>query len=249
MTPLTFIIPVRHQDNSPNWSQLKANLAQTVRSIASQTSADWRGIIVANDGADLPDLPPQFSVERVQFPPNLLHDKGSATRDDFLNAFRLDKGRRVLKGMLAAGDTRFFMICDDDDFVSNKIAAFAASHSDALGWKITQGYVWDTGGSWLYRHDDFNHVCGTSLVVRKDLYQLPARFEEADEEFIMTMLGSHYGVADALEKQGRPLQPLPFRGAVYRVASPGSHSQTPGIFQKYILTRNPIQHPLASQRD
>ncbi|MGO7360364.1 galactosyl transferase, partial [Rhizobium ruizarguesonis] len=46
MTLVTFIIPVRHQENARDWSRLKANLTQTVASISKQTNGDWRGIIV-----------------------------------------------------------------------------------------------------------------------------------------------------------------------------------------------------------
>jgi exopolysaccharide biosynthesis galactosyltransferase PssJ len=40
---------------------------------------DWRGIMQANEGADLPDLPERFSVERVTFPPNDMHERGEAS--------------------------------------------------------------------------------------------------------------------------------------------------------------------------
>ena len=116
MTALTFLIPVRHPNNSPDWSRLKANLEQTIASIAGQTHHDWRAVIIANAGSDLPALPAQVEVEWVDFSPNVLHDKGTASRDEVLDAFRMDKGRRVLKGMLRARDSRFFMIVDDDDF-------------------------------------------------------------------------------------------------------------------------------------
>jgi hypothetical protein len=93
MTLVTFIIPVRHPDNARDWSRLKANLAQTVASISNQTSDDWRGIIVANEGADLPDLPERFCVERVTFPPNDMHERGKASIEAFRDAFRADKVR------------------------------------------------------------------------------------------------------------------------------------------------------------
>ncbi|HET8762813.1 MAG TPA: glycosyltransferase, partial [Gemmatimonadales bacterium] len=77
MTPLvSFVIPVRHQDNARDWAALKANLTQTIASISNQTHDDWRAIIVANEQADLPELPPGFEVERVTFPPNDMHERG-----------------------------------------------------------------------------------------------------------------------------------------------------------------------------
>ena len=102
MTLVTFVIPVRHQDNASDWSLLKANLVQTIASISNQTNDDWRGVIVANEGADLPDLPERFVVERVAFPPNDMHELGKASREDFYDTFRADKGRRVLMGTICA---------------------------------------------------------------------------------------------------------------------------------------------------
>ena len=42
---LTFIIPLRHPENSPDWAALKRRLAQTVRSIAAQDDARWRAFV------------------------------------------------------------------------------------------------------------------------------------------------------------------------------------------------------------
>ena len=74
---LTFVIPVRHQDNARDWGKLKSNLTATVKSIASQESTDWKAIIVANRGADLPALPAGFDVKWVDFASNPLHEQGS----------------------------------------------------------------------------------------------------------------------------------------------------------------------------
>ena len=243
MTLVTFIIPVRHQDNARDWSLLKANLTQTIASISNQTNDDWRGIIVANEGADLPDLPERFGVERVTFPPNDMHERGKVSMEDLYDAFRADKGRRVLMGMLRARDSRFFMIVDDDDFVSARIVQHAAENPEANGWTIDHGYVWDNGGKLLLGYDDFNHLCGTSLIIRSDLYGLPDRFEAASLDWIKSMLGSHIRIADILAERGAPLATLPFRGAVYRVAHSGSHSKTPSLLVKYFLNWAALKRP------
>jgi hypothetical protein len=243
MTLVTFIVPVRHQDNARDWGLLTAHLTQTMASISNQTNRDWRGIIVANEGADLPDLPERFAVERVTFPPNDMHELGKAGREAFYDAFRIDKGRRVLKGMLRARDSRFFMIVDDDDFVSSRIVQYVAENSDANGWTIDRGYIWDDGGKLLLGHDDFNHLCGTSLVIRSDLYGLPGQFEHASLDWIKSMLGSHIRIADILAERGTPLATLPFRGAVYRVAHAESHSRTPSLLVKYFLNRRALRQP------
>lgn len=240
---LTFVIPVRHPDNARSWGDLTDRLRETAASIAAQTTPDWAAVVIANHGAQLPPLPPGFTVERVDFPPNDLHEREGVTRDMFLDAFRIDKGRRVMKGMLAARDSRYFMIVDDDDFVSARLTAHVAAHDGATGWMIDRGYVWGEGGRVLYAEDDFNHMCGSSLIVRADLYDLPARFEDASPDYMMAMLGSHYGVGLRLRDAGTPLESLPFRGAVYRIGSRGSHSGTPGIWRKFFLNRQKLRRP------
>ncbi|CAM5338279.1 hypothetical protein MAUB1S_05862 [Mycolicibacterium aubagnense] len=243
MSLVTFIIPVRHQDNARDWELLKANLTQTVASISNQTNGDWQGIIVANEGADLPGLPAGFSVVRVTFPPNVLHEIDKANIEDVYDAFRADKGRRVLMGMLAARDSGFFMIVDDDDFVSARIVEHVAENQSANGWTIDKGYIWDDGGKILLGYDDFSHLCGTSLIIRAALYGLPERFEDASLDWIKSMLGSHVRIADILAKNGTSLAPLPFRGAVYRVGHAGSHSKAPSLLVKYFLSWEALKRP------
>jgi hypothetical protein len=243
MPLVTFIIPVRHQDNARDWEALKTNLVQTVASISNQTNGDWRGIIVANEGADIPALPDRFSVVRVTFPPNDLHELGKATKEEFYDAFRADKGRRVLTGMLSARDSGFFMIVDDDDLVSAHIVQYVSEHRRENGWTIDKGFIWDSGGSLLFRYNEFNHLCGTCLIIRSDLYGLPERFDDASLDWIKDMLGSHVRIAGILAERGKPLQTLPFRGAVYRVAHGGSHSQAPSLFAQYFLNREILKHP------
>ena len=241
---LTFIIPIRHPANAKDWAALKANLAQTVESIAAQSDPSWRGFVVANSGADLPPLPSGFSVVHVDFPPNTLHDKGSAPLEQVYQAFRLDKGRRVLAGLIAARPQGHVMIVDDDDFVSNRLVSYVAQNPGHNGWFLRQGYVWSPGNSLVYRDEDFYHMCGTSLIVRADLYAIPARIEDATADYIARMLGSHVQIAPALAAAGHPLEPLPFPGAVYRIGHPGAHSKSWGLIGKCLLpglTRGPLE--------
>ena len=241
---LTFVVPVRHQDNAADWSALKRNLTQTLRSLSAQDVRCWQGVVVANKGADLPEMPEGFRVEYVTFPPNKMHDMGSASREEVLEAFRLDKGRRVLSGMLAAPESAYFMIVDDDDFVSSRLARFVSDNAGPIGWKIDRGFIWNDGTDLLFEHDDFNHVCGSSLIIRGSAYNLPTKFENADMAFVKQMMGSHHGVDKSLASQGTPLVPVPFRAAVYRVAHAGSHSQVPGILRKYVFFGRWKRHPL-----
>jgi len=240
---LTFIIPVRHPHNAKDWGQLTAKLAQTLESVAGQTHPDWRGLVVANEGADLPPMPDGFSVVRVTFPPNRLHDMGTASEEAILDAFRFDKGRRVLAGMLAARDSRYFMIIDDDDLISNRIVGYVRARPEGGGWYVAKGYLWNDAGAVFCGVDNFNDLCGSSLIVRGDLYGIPDRFEDADAEWIKDMLGSHRRIRSILAANGATLGPLPFRAAVYRVGSSGSHSRTPGIGRLLFFHRGNLSRP------
>ncbi len=244
MSPLlTFIIPVRHQSNCQNWSALKENLTQTIASIAAQTNPLWSAVIVANEGAALPTLPHGFEVVRVKFPPNSMYDINGDDREAIYDSLRLDKGRRVLKGMLHVRDTKFYMVVDDDDFVSHSIVDYISRNINSNGWKIDEGYVWGHGSKMLYVHHDFSNFCGTSLIIRSDLYKLPDAFEFASNDYIKSMLGSHVKIAKILANESTPLSALPFRGAVYRIGHMGAHSKSPGIIKSFFLNKFILRRP------
>lgn len=242
---LSFVIPVRHPDNADNWRKLKENLNQTVGSIARQDDDRWRAVIVANHGADLPELPARFEVARVNLPPNRLYRQGGAEKEAFYEAVRSDKGRRVLAGMLHLGVAGHYMVVDDDDLVSRRLASFVAAHTGENGWFVRDGYVWSDGGALLYLHSDFSRLCGTSHIVRADLLALPASYEAVDETYIRRMLGSHVFIHDDLDASGSPLAPLPFVGAVYRTGHAGAHSRSKGILEQFFLHKSVLLQPKA----
>lgn len=240
---LTFIIPVRHPDNSKCWAQLKKNLTDTIRSISAQDAPNWKAVIIVNYGAELPELPAGFEVKRVDFPPNPLHEQGEADDETFYESVRFDKGRRILAGMLHAGQMGHVMVVDDDDFVSRSLTGFVTRNHTANGWYIHNGYVWGDGGRLLYLYTGFENFCGTSHIIRADLYNLPNTFEAASDTYIKQMLGSHIYIKGNLDKVGQPLAPLPFVGAVYRIGHSGAHSQSASLLPHFFLHRWLLKKP------
>jgi len=229
---ITFVIPVRHPDNCHNWAKLKSNLTQTLASISNQTNPHWRAIIVANRAAELPvhsDL--RIEVAYVDFPPNALYKKNNLTDALFFDATRLDKGKRVMAGVMAFIDTHYYMVVDDDDLINNQLVEFVSHQPHICGWKVKEGYVWDDGGKLLLINRDFHHLCGTSLIIRADLY-LPQKLDEVSEEEIKTIYGSHITIVDYLLKKGLTLQSIPFKAAIYRVGYAGSHSLAPTLTKR-----------------
>ncbi|WP_062018167.1 hypothetical protein [Aureimonas sp. AU4] len=240
---ITFVIPVRHPENARDWPALKTRLQQTARSIAAQNAPCWRGVVVANRGSDMPGLPDGFEVVLVDLPPNPEYELIEANREAASEAVRKDKGRRILAGMLHGTRPHFFMVVDDDDFVSRRIAGFVREHADADGWTLRKGYLWTEGGAHLYEHDDFSGICGSSHIVRADHFRLPTSVEAADEEFVRSMLGSHIKIEGILRDRGVELRELPFRGAIYRVGYNGQHSKSRSVFRNFVLNRKIIEAP------
>lgn len=241
---LTFVIPLRHPQNSTDWPALKRRLAQTIRSISGQDDVRWRAVIVANEGADLPPLPDKFDLKQVGFPPNPMIERGDNDLEVFRDSFRLDKGRRVLAGILEADRSGYVMVVDDDDFVSCRLTGFVAGHLGQNGWYVQNGYIWGDGGRLIYEYADFSRFCGTSLIIRAALYELPASIEAADPEYIRKMLGSHIYIREYLKERGNPLEPLPFAGAIYRIGHAGAHSNSAGLIKKVFFEREVLKNPL-----
>ncbi len=241
---LTFIIPVRHQENCGDWPALKAQLTDTLRSISAQDDSNWNAVIIANHGADLPDLPTGFHVTRVDFPPNTLHEQGKADKETFFESVRFDKGRRILAGMLDAGTMGHVMVVDDDDFVSRRLTSFVAANQQANGWYIQNGYVWGDQGKLLYLYDGFSAFCGTSHIIRTALYELPPTIEAASDTYIKQILGSHIQIDEYLKRQGTPLEPLPFVGAVYRIGHFFSHSRSTDLLSHFFFHRWLLKRPI-----
>ena len=239
---LTFVIPVRHPEIARNWSRTMFTLDQTLKAIARQDHAEWRAAVVVNEGAELPAIPAQVDVVRVDFARNQLPDIADDT-EAFYEAVRLDKGRRILAGMLHARDSDYYMVVDEDDFVSRRLARFVAAHEGAPGWSLQKAYVWAEGGKLLYRHPAFHKFCGTSHIVRADLMELPARFEEASASYIKRRVGSHIFIDEDLREKGFPLAPLPFCGAAYRIGHAGATSQSGRILQSFIFRKDFIKRP------
>jgi hypothetical protein len=241
---LTFVIPLRHPQNSTDWPALKRRLADTIRSIAGQDDVRWRAIIVANEGSELPVLPDNFEIKQVDFPPNPMFEQGDNDLEAFRDACRLDKGRRVLAGILEAEKTGYVMVVDDDDFVSRRLTSFVAGRPGENGWYVHDGYIWGDGGRLIYEYADFSKFCGTSHIIRADLYGLPASVEAADPDYVRKMFGSHIFIREHLATRGQPLAPLPFVGAVYRIGHAGAHSKSAGLLKQVFFKRELLRNPL-----
>lgn len=244
--PLVFIIPVRHQKSISDWQAIKGYIAQTLASISAQTVPDWECVIVANEGTDLPTLPSKCRAMYVSLPlPNLPNRTDNLTA--YYDTIREDKGQRIYYGMQEVSHDSHIMVVDFDDFVSCRLAELVINNQAVPGWNIEDGYVW-SGGKWCYLQDNFHEVCGTSHIIRRDLYGVLEQDGLLDIEAIKRRLGSHKFIHHDLAIEGHQLEVLPFPGAVYRIGNSQSTSGAGALFSTLTPMRDFIWHPIKTGR-
>jgi hypothetical protein len=245
---LTFIVPVRHHASVADWPAVVAVLAVTLRSIAAQTAPNWRAVVVANTETELPALPAGVEAARVDLPYRQLPDQ-RVDLEAFYEGIRDDKGRRILAGIKHSRPRGHVMVVDYDDLVSNRLAALVASDPQAPGWFFDTGYLF-SGSSLIYRYPrEFYEKCGTSHVVRADLFGLPDDLAGATTTVIRRNLGSHKFIKKDLEAAGSPLAPLPMPGAIYRIGHSGSNSQSSPLLRHLFSPRDAVRHPRRTLRN
>ena len=99
----------------------------------------------------------------------------------------------------------YLMVVDADDFISNKIAAFVSTKSEQTGYFLDRGYIHESGSSSLYYlRKNFGQYCGTSIIIKPNLFDLAFKNGTYYEHKCSTLTAHNI----FLEK-------LPFCGAIY----------------------------------
>lgn len=230
---LSFLISVRHPDNSANYAQVETLLRKTLVSLCRQRSPGFGIVVVANRAISLPEKI-QRHVRQiiVSFPPPSTH-RGAMTGRD---AVMRDKGTKLAVALSAVRQGHV-MFVDADDYVNVDMAGFVARNPSSPGWYVSDGLVFDHLNYRASESNRFNEICGTSLIARRDLLPQPTLREAPTqqdvldayaESVVLRHLGSHRHLATDLD-----LAPLPFSGAMYSVATGENHSgataRRPGV--------------------
>jgi hypothetical protein len=228
---LAFLTTLRHPENSTDYLRVESLLQRTVASITRQQHPGYRLIIVGNRRPAFA-LPDAATFVQVNFSaPSSLR---SPTTDR--SSALVDKGTKLAIAAIAgleSGATHF-MTADADDYFSRQIAGFVNDRIGAPGWYVANGYQYSERSRLIRRIDGrFHTLCGSSLIYRADLLGVPpipahSTQQQVLAEFgadkVLTLLGSHLHMKPHCEALGQPLQPLPFRGAVYNVSTSENHS-------------------------
>ncbi|MEJ7636229.1 glycosyltransferase family A protein [Aeromicrobium sp.] len=226
---LAFVTSLRHPRNSTDYGRVEQLLLETLHSVTQQTSDDFVVIVVGNREPSFP-LPDRVHFVRVGFrapAPKSIR----VSRSPFIR----DKGAKIGIGLVAARQFSpdYVMIFDADDFVHRGLAEFAAANPGQNGWVFKDGWMYSRARSAYRPQPQFNRTCGTSFMVPYDAYGVPDELEvtatksevrEAYGERLSKIIGAHKWAEEWFADHGRPLQPLPFQGAVYHVDTGENHS-------------------------
>lgn len=212
-----FGISLASEKASSDWPRTVQLLGRTLRSVLNQTDGRWRAIVCGHERPDLPELDDprvMFVVANVDPPKDAKN-------------FRKDKmwKRRLIGSILRDLGGGYFCPLDADDLVHKSLVEHVLADDNRRGYNIGTGYAEDFAngrlapvpGVWAA---PFDRVCGTSAVLYFSPDELPLD-GQLDPALYFNLFQSHAYWPVVAEECGRPLDPVPFPGAVYVV----NHSQ------------------------
>lgn len=227
---LVFLTSVRHPHNATDYARVERLLQRTLASVCAQDDREFRVVVVANQPLSFA-TPKEVETVVVNFPAPSDHRGPQTGREAILH----DRGTKLAAGLLAARkyETAHIMRFDADDFVSRHVAGFVNRYPHKAGWYVNKGHAYYERQQLTRRVEAFHEKCGTSFVIRQDLYgsaDIPidatqdALYRGFGEFVIRDLLGSHKVAQKHFAEMGTPLEPLPFRGAVYTLETGENHS-------------------------
>jgi hypothetical protein len=207
---LVFIIPLKSPKVSSSWETVSKLFERCVRSVCHQTSSNFRVFVVCNERPNIKFTHPNLTYIESDFP---LPGPDYPSKE-------LDRTRKVLTGILAAKklvETTHIMLVDADDCISKHLAEFVDRNPKHPGWFIKQGYWYQDGGRFVrIMRKGFDRYCGTSTIIRSDLYEFPDTIYREDLELYFYKHYRHREIKETLfNDRDVKLAPLPFKGAVY----------------------------------
>ncbi|MEB3341991.1 glycosyltransferase family 2 protein [Okeania sp.] len=213
---LLFVIPLKSQQTSKSWETVSRLFERTIKSVCNQSSNSFRVVVVCHELPNNQYIHPYVDYVRVEFP-----QVSSQDQVNLLIRKRTDKVRKVLTGIKYAQENYSFthiMVVDADDCVSKHLAQLVEQSPQNNGWFVNKGYLYKEGSKYLYiKRQNFDRWCGTSIILRRDLYPLPETLESNNLDYYNRYYIPHSKAVELLANRETPISPLPFPGSVYIV--------------------------------
>ena len=227
---LCFIVPVKSKVVSNDWGRFVKLVERTLKSLTNQDSLKYRVIVVCHELPEINYNHDKIEFVQVDFAPPELNPKG--TRDENREKKEVDKSKKIKLGVEVAKkyNPNYLMVVDSDDLISNKIVSFVlAQDQSSPGWYINKGYNYKEGAKYVfYKNRTFNHLCGSSIIVRADLM----------DDMFVTDPWLWY-MHETMETSEGALKPIPFPAGVYSIANGENHFMSPGyagvMIKRYVF--------------
>jgi hypothetical protein len=221
-----FVVPIAPKKYSKDWHLANLMLERSVRSICSQTSRNFKLVIVYNDKPDIQFVDDSIHYVAYSYPEIRI----SEIEDfDFMSQWftvefaerMMDKSRKITFGCKVAKELgcNYLMAIDSDDMISNKIAAYVEENEDVKGpgWRITEGYLYHEGSHLAVKNTQIWAMNGSTHIIRADLVPIPD-FSTDFKLISYNLFQQHaYTYQRIIDFSDQKLSDLPFTGTVYLI--------------------------------
>lgn len=215
---LVFIIPLKSRQVANSWERVLQLFERCIQSVCQQSISQFKLIVVCNEQPEIQFQHSSIHYIKVDFLPT----------DLSFPAKGLDKGRRIVTGLIAASvfSPTHIAIVDADDCVNQNLAALVQEFPRSYGWFFNRGYLYQENTNLIYlRRQAFHKRCGTSHIIRYDILNLPQELSENRPD-LDKFYNEHQYISEKLKQQGYTLQALPFIGAICIVENDENIYQT-----------------------
>jgi (2Fe-2S) ferredoxin len=240
---LAFIIPLKSAQASQDWRRTSALFERCLKSTCNQTSKSFKTIVVCNEKPSVKFYNENIVYVQVDFlPPKKETNK--------IAKGLTDKGRKVLKGIIAAQEflPSHVMTVDADDCVSNRLAEFVSQNSNADGWYFKSGWKYRENDSYVYiKHRKFYTLSGTANIIHTKHLELPEQPEYNRGYGYYRFYIDHQRVRQSMEERGVLMRPLPFPGAIYILSTGDNMSQNEDNLSFSFLNRRALSQQISSE--
>ena len=257
---ITFIISVKHYENSHSYGTTWKLLENTLASVCNQSNDNFNVIVISNKTLDAFKGNPK--IKNVKFLE--LNWAPPATRDSWqignqitgevgMDQIRIDRGTKHTLGLnevlkAKSDKNHYVMFVDADDFIHRDLVKYIYENTCIDFFRIKKGYK--LGKDYTYeKMNNFSNVCGTSNITRIDLLSKNLNLQDitlnstqgkilqtTDDYYLKMILGSHKFSYQYFKELGHTGQAINFPAAIYNCSHSEQHSGKDNIQFQHKLT-------------
>lgn len=222
-----FLVPVKSAQLSSNWEYFSKLVNRSLSSISGQKDKDFQIIVACHELPENALQHPKIHYINVDFePPSLT--KSDIEKDRQLKEG--DKARKIISAYDFAIENfniDYFMVVDSDDCIHNGISKYVNSRlsENTPAWYLRKGYYYKEGKkmAFLNKHT-FNSLCGSCIIIRKDLFMGLI----VQEPFL------YYFHERMSLDNGIEFKPFPLAGAIYSMANGENHHMSNQLIKNLV---------------